>query len=107
MMQLLHWSVILLLVGLFQWRTEHKCRPGRRPQMPPIQEKHFSPPEKNVNQFANISDDFFSFTQKNENYTFNQLCRPLRRPLCRPLCPPLLACAASNFHLFCPFFPIG
>src|SRR6218665_1880857 len=25
-----------------QWRTEHKCRPGRRPQMSPFQEKKLS-----------------------------------------------------------------
>ena len=24
-----------------QWLTEHKCRPGRRPQMPPFQENCF------------------------------------------------------------------
>jgi len=24
-----------------QWRTEHKCRPGRRPEMPPFQGKNF------------------------------------------------------------------
>ena len=30
----------------FQWRTEHKCRPGRWPQMPPFQEKKISLAEK-------------------------------------------------------------
>jgi len=37
----------------------HNCPPGRRPQMPPFQEKIFLFDAKKVNQLAKISDDLF------------------------------------------------
>ena len=79
-----------------QWRTEHKCRPGRRPQMPPFQQKRFLSGAKNVNQLAKISDDhFWSFTQK-MNIVYVTNCAA-------PSAVHLLPCAALNFQLFCPF----
>src|SRR6218665_315044 len=67
--------------GLRQWRTEHKCRPGRRREMPPFQEKMSS----NSPEFLTT---FLVIDPKDENF----FCRP-----------PPLSCAALNFQLFCPF----
>jgi len=69
-----------------QWRTEHKCRPGRRRKMPPFQEKIFI-------QLAKISHDLFFFSHSPKNEKFN-----VTNCAASPL-----ACAAPNFQLFCPF----
>src|SRR6218665_1242444 len=70
------WSSILVAPysPSFQWRTEHKCRPGRRPQMPPFQEKFCCPAQTNVNQ------TFLLVIHPKMKILLDELCRPLCRP---------------------------
>jgi len=43
-----------------QWRTEHKCRPGRRPHMPTFQEKNcWSGPKKTSTNSPKFLTTFF------------------------------------------------
>ena len=76
-----------------QWRTEHKCARGDDLKWRPFRNKNFLRRKKFQPTWKNFWRPILVIHQKSENYTCNELCRSLS----------LLACAAPNFHLFCPF----
>ena len=92
-----------------QWRTELKCRPGRRPKMPPLALNFFEFPEIFFITSAKISDDlFFCFSVFFQDKRESSFCAPpiLPPPAPRYKCRPPFLPSFSTFITFSYTFSI-